>query len=202
MIYLIRWVIQPLFTGKLLAFSPEFICVIVAFEDCLDQNEILADSTTNHNEDSQAFCQRFSSDVNRLITVKQFMPDHLTKFKSMNDDLKAIGEKQVETFTSDWLVGSKLPISQKFILNKMKIWNSTDSGQVKCKVEFSPFRSAVKKVNLVCKHRKTMKNCLNMKLTISLKPCTKMASNYIRAQNLKLLDSLIHQLLCYHTTKK
>ena len=93
--------IQPLFTGKLLAFSPEFICVIVAFEDCLDQNEILADSTTNHNEDSQAFCQRFSPNVNRLITVKQFMPDHLTKFKSMNDDLKAIGEKQVETFTSN-----------------------------------------------------------------------------------------------------
>ena len=47
-----------------------------------------------------------------------------------------------------------------------------------------------------------MKNCLTMKLTISLKACTKMASNYIMAQNLKLLNSLTQQLLCYHITQE
>ena len=103
-----------------------------------------------------------------------------------------MGEKQLETFASDRLVVSKVPTSQKATLNKIEIWNHTDTGQSKCKVEFSP------SLNSACKHRKTMKNCLNMKLTTSLKTCAKMvkmASNYIMAQNLKSLNSLIHQLL-------
>ena len=116
-------------------FSPEFICITAAFEDCLDRNVILAESSTNHNEDSQPFRKRFFSDVNRLIkciTVNPFMLDHFTKLKSMVDDLKATGEKQLETFASDRLVMSKVPISQKSTLNKMKIWNSSYTGQLKC----------------------------------------------------------------------
>ena len=61
------------------------------------------------------------------------------------DDLKAIGEKQLETFIYDRLVVSKVPISQKINLNKIEMWNHTDAGQLKCKAEFSPSKSALKK---------------------------------------------------------
>ena len=71
-------------------------------------------------------------------------------------DLEAMGEKQLETFVSDRLVVSKVPISQKITLNKIEIWNHTDTGQLKCKVEFSPSKSALKKMNSACEHRKTM----------------------------------------------
>ena len=95
------------------------------------------------------------------------MQDHLTKLsnnkvvvpesvRTVIDDLKAIGEKQSETFIYDRLVVSKVPISQKITLNKIEIWNHTDAGQLKCKVEFSPSKSALKKMNSACEHRKTM----------------------------------------------
>ena len=80
----------------------------------------------------------------------------LTIKKSTINDLKAMGEKQLETSASDPLVVSKVPISQKITLNKIEIWNHTDTGQSKCKVELSLFKSAVKKINSACKHRKTM----------------------------------------------
>ena len=44
------------------------------------------------------------------------------------NDLKAMGEKQLETFVSDRLFVSKVPISQKITLNKIEIWNHTDAG--------------------------------------------------------------------------
>ena len=47
--------------------SPEITRVILESEDCLDRNEILVESSTVHNESSQPFQERFSSDVNRLI---------------------------------------------------------------------------------------------------------------------------------------
>ena len=48
---------------------------------------------------------------------------------------------------------SKVLISQKTTLNKIEIWNHIDTGQLKCKVEFSPSKSAVKKINSPCKHK-------------------------------------------------
>ena len=51
---------------------------------------------------------------------------------------------------------SKVPIAQKITKRKIEIWNHTDAGQLKCKVEFSPSKSALKKMNLVCEYRKTM----------------------------------------------
>ena len=113
----------------------------------------------------------------------------------MINDLKTMGEKQLETFASDGLVVSKVPISQKITLNKIEICSHINTGQLKGKIEFSSFRSAMKKINSACKHRK---NCLNMKLTLSLKASAKMvkmASNYIMAQKLKSLNGLTHQLL-------
>ena len=65
----------------------------------------------------------------------------------MIDDLEAMGEKQLETFVSDRLDVSKAPISQEISLNKIEIWNHTDAGQLKCKVEFSLSKSALKKMN-------------------------------------------------------
>ena len=50
--------------------SPEIARVILEFEDCLDRNEILAESSTKHNESSQPFHERFSSDVNQLIVLQ------------------------------------------------------------------------------------------------------------------------------------
>ena len=32
----------------------------------------------------------------------------------------------------------------------------TDTGQLKCKADFSPFKSVLKKINSACEHRKTM----------------------------------------------
>ena len=95
----------------------------------------------------------------------------------MIDYLKAMGEKQLETFASDRLV--KVSILQKITLNKIEIWNHTDTGQLKCNVEFSPFKFAVKKINSACKHIETIKNCLNMKQTISLKACAKMVKIHL-----------------------
>ena len=95
------------------------------------------------------------------------MQDYLTKrnnkkiivpesVRTVIDDLETVGEKQLETFVSDRLVVSKLPISQKNCLNKPEIWNHNNTGQLKCKVEFSPSKSALKKMNSTCEHRKTM----------------------------------------------
>ena len=140
--------------------SPVITRLILEFKDCLDRNEIFAESSTKHHEDSQHFHGRFSSDVNRLIkciTVNPFMQDHLTKLnnkkvialefvRTVIGDLKAMGEKQLATFVSDPLVVSKVPISQKIFLNKIEIWNHTDTEQLKCEVEFSPPKSALKKI--------------------------------------------------------
>ena len=65
--------------------SPEFVRIIFEFEDCLAQNEILAEPSTKHHEDNQPFHKRFSSDVNQLIkyiTVNPFMQDYLTKLNN------------------------------------------------------------------------------------------------------------------------
>ena len=65
--------------------SSEVGRVMLEFEDCLDRNEILAESSTKHNEGSQPFHERFSSNVNRIIkyiTVNPFMQDHLTKLNN------------------------------------------------------------------------------------------------------------------------
>ena len=62
------------------------------------------------------------------------MQDHLTKLnnkkiivsesmRTVIDNLEAAGEKQLETFVSDRLLVSKVPISQKINLNKVEIWN-------------------------------------------------------------------------------
>ena len=54
----------------------------------------------------------------------------------------------------------------------------TDIGQLKCKVEFFQFKSTLKKMNRHINTEKLwLKSCLNMKLTISLKACTKMAKS-------------------------
>ena len=54
---------------------------------------------------------------------KPFMQDHITKLnnkiiapesvRTVINDLEAMGEKQLETLLFDWLVVSKVPISQK-----------------------------------------------------------------------------------------
>ena len=46
--------------------SPELARVIPEFEDCLDRNDIPAESSNKH-EDKESFKRRFSSDVNRLV---------------------------------------------------------------------------------------------------------------------------------------
>ena len=95
------------------------------------------------------------------------MQNNLTKLKNkkivapetmrtVTDDLKAMGEKQLETFIYDQLVVSKVPISRKITLNKIEIWNHTDAGHLKSKVKFFPSKSALKKINSACEKRKTM----------------------------------------------
>ena len=146
------------------------------------------------------------------------MQDHLSKLNSkkivvpesvrtVTDDLKIMGERQWETFIHDRLVLSKVPVLQKITLNKIEIWNHTDAGQLNAKFNFlHPNLDWRKWIQLVKTKKLWLNNCLNMKLTISLKACAKMvkmASNYIMAQKLKLVKGLIRQLLwCYHMTKK
>ena len=66
--------------------------------------------------------------------MNPFKQDHLTKLnnkkiivsesmRTVIDNLEAAGEKQLETFVSDRLLVSKVPISQKINLNKVEIWN-------------------------------------------------------------------------------
>ena len=61
--------------------SPDIARVVLEFEDCLDRNEIFAESSAKHHEDSQPFYERFSSDVNRLIKC---ITTHLCKITSLN----------------------------------------------------------------------------------------------------------------------
>ena len=97
--------------------SPEITRVILEFEDYLDRNEILVESSTKHSESRQPFYERFSSNVNRLIkfiTVNPFMQNHVTKLnnkkivvpqsvRTVIDDLKAMGEKQRLSYITNWL---------------------------------------------------------------------------------------------------
>ena len=98
--------------------SPEIFYVILEFEDCLDQNEIFAESSNNHHEDRQPFHERFSSDINRLnkcITLNPFMQDQLTKLNNKNiiapesvrtviDDLEAMRKNsQKRSHLIEWL---------------------------------------------------------------------------------------------------
>ena len=113
-IYLTRWTIQPLFCGKLL------VPKLPEFEDFMDRNKNLTESSTKHCEDSQTFRKRFSFHVDRLIkctTVNPFMQDHLTKLnnnkiivrefmRSVINDFEAMGEKQLANlYLPHWLWG-------------------------------------------------------------------------------------------------
>ena len=51
---------------------------------------------------------------------------------------------------------SKVPISQKITLNKIKISDHTYTGQLERKIEFFQSKSALKKMNSAYKDRKTM----------------------------------------------
>ena len=51
---------------------------------------------------------------------------------------------------------SKVPISQKITLNKIKISDHTYTGQLEYKIEFFQSKSVLKKMNSAYKDRKTM----------------------------------------------
>ena len=112
--------------------SPEIALVILGFKDYLHRNEIYSESSNKHHEDSLSFHQQLSSDVCRLvkrITVNPFTQDHLTKLnkkvvvpetlRTVTDDQEVMGEQQLETFASDQLVVSKVPISKDFTLTHL-----------------------------------------------------------------------------------
>ena len=147
--------------------SPELARVILEFEDCLDRNEFPAESNTKHHEDNEPFHKRFAADVNRLnkcISVNPFTQHNLTKLNNkavvvpesvrpVVENLQSSGKEQLETFVSDRLVLRKTPISESITLNRLEIWNFTDKRE---KVDFSPSKSILKKMNSACEHRKTM----------------------------------------------
>ena len=145
--------------------------------------------------------------INR-ITVDPFMQDHLTKdnkkivpvsVRTVINDFKAIEEKQLHTFVFDLLVAGKVPISQKITLNKIGIILIQGSCNVKLNF-LHPNLLCWKWIQLVNTEKLWLKNCLIMKLTKSLKALekmVKMASNFIMAQKLKLLNGFIHQLLYF-----
>ena len=107
--------------------SPELARVILEFEDCLDKNDIPAESRTKHHEDNESFNQRFSSDVNRLvksIAVNPFTKEDLTKLNNPKvvmpkavheviEGMKKCGKEQQSTFILDWLMSAKVSISHK-----------------------------------------------------------------------------------------
>ena len=68
--------------------SPEIARVILEFEDYLDRNEILVESSNKLSESRQPFYERFSSDVNRLI--KCITVTHLCKITSLNSTTKKL----------------------------------------------------------------------------------------------------------------
>ena len=88
---------------------------------------------------------------------------HLCKITSLNLTIKkstinkSYGRKTVRDFRI-WPTGCEqgTNFTKIFTLNKIEMWNHTDKGQSKCKVELSLFKSAMKKINSACKHRKTM----------------------------------------------
>ena len=147
--------------------SPELARVILEFEDCLDRNDIPAESSNKHHEDNESFNQRFSSDVNQLvkcITVNPFTQDHLTKLNNSNvivpetvrgviENLEKCEKEQLTAFISDRLVLRNVPISHTITTNKIDIWNCTDRVE---KIEFSPSISVLKKMNSACEYRKDL----------------------------------------------
>ena len=102
--------------------------------------------------------------LNKRSNKKNIVPETM---RTVIDDLETMGEKQLETFVSDQLVVSRVSISRKITLSKIKIWDHTDTGQLKCKAEFFRSKSALKKMNSekMNTEKLWLKNCLNMKLT-------------------------------------
>ena len=148
--------------------SPELArVVILEFEDCLDWNDIPAESSNKHHEDNESFNQRFSSDVSRLvkcITVNTFTQNHLTKLnnlkvivpetaRSVIENLEKCRKEQLTAFISGRLVLRNVPISHTITTNKIDTWNCTNRVE---KVEFSLSISVLKKMNSACEYRKDL----------------------------------------------
>ena len=145
--------------------SPELARVILEFEDCLDRNDIPAESKTKHHEDNESFNQRFSCDVSRLvksIAANPFTKDDLTKLnnpkvvmpktvRGVIEGLKKCGEEQLTMFILDRLASAKVSISQTISTNKIDIWDCSEKVE---KVEFCPTKSVLKKMNAACESRK------------------------------------------------
>ena len=125
---LLRWVVC----------SPELARVILEFKNCLDWNDIPAESSNKNQEDNKSFNQRFSSDVNRLvkcITVNPFTQDHLTKLnnpkviapetvRGVIENLEHCAKEQLTSFISDRMVLRNVPFSHTITTNKLDIWSS------------------------------------------------------------------------------
>ena len=145
--------------------SPELARLILEYEDCLDKNDIPAESKSKHHEDNESFNKRFSCDVSRLVksvAANPFTNDDLTKLnnpkvvmpntvRDVIEDMKKCGEEQLSTFILDRLVSAKVPISQTISTNKFDIWDCSEKVD---KVEFSPTKATLKKMNAACESRK------------------------------------------------
>ena len=141
--------------------------MILEFEDCLDRNDIPAESSSKHHEDNASFNKRFSSDVDRLskaITVNPFKQTSLTKLnnhkivisdsvRDVLENLEPMGREQVKTFIQDRLVSRKVPISETIKSNNIEIWNHNDKAE---KVQFLPAKSVLKQMNSACEYRKEL----------------------------------------------
>ena len=118
-IYLTRWTIQPLFCGKLL------VPKLPEFEDFMDRNKNLTESSTKHCEDSQTFRKRFSFHVDRLIkctTVNPFMQDHLTKLNNNKNHCSWVYEICDQWF---WSYGRKAAskfVSASLVVRKVQLY--------------------------------------------------------------------------------
>ena len=133
----------------------------------------------------------------KCITRNPFTQDQLTKLnkkiivpetmRTVIYDLEAIGEKQFQTFVTDQLVVSKVPISQKITLNKINISDHNDARQLKCKVE-SGYKRRKTIVEELLEHE------IN-NIPQNLCKEGKRESNYTMVQKFKLLNRLIDQLL-------
>ena len=147
--------------------NPEIARMILEFEDCLDRNDIPAESSSKHHEDNASFNKRFSSDVDRLskaITVNPFKQTSLTKLnnhkivisdsvRDVLENLEPMGREQVKTFIQDRLVSRKVPISETIKSNNIEIWNHNDKAE---KVQFLPAKSVLKQMNSACEYRKEL----------------------------------------------
>ena len=142
--------------------GPDIARIIMEFEETenIDSPNL---NSSKHHEDNEAFCKKFTSDINTLLDELPVNPFQSVKLSKMNnsgvivpdsvfDVIKGMaeqGEKQFISFINNRLIFQRKPISATIYKNKFKIWELSKIDDK----PFLPSSSVINKMRSACEHR-------------------------------------------------